>query len=336
MGIELRQLRHFVAVAHTLHFGRAALQLHMSQPPLSQSILALEAQLGHALFARTRKSVQLTPAGAALLPHAERLLGDAQQLPDVVARAAQGASGRLSLSFVSSAAYSLLPPLLQAFRAQCPGVKITLREATSDVQFADLQQGRIDCGLVLGPLPPDERRSRPRTGATAAPTDATGAPTDATGATPPLAYRALQTEPLVLALPALLATQYPARPLPLSHMQGQDLIIFPRAIAPRFYDDILACFGAAGLTPHIAQEAIQMQTIVSLVSANMGIALVPHSVSNLQRTGVEYVALAGQVPLLETGVAWRQENDSPVLRAFLQVLTDQAGTNPPQTGQPVC
>ena len=332
---ELRQLRHFVAVAEELHFGHAAAKLHMSQPPLSQSILTLEAELGHALFTRTKRSVQLTAAGTALLPEARRLLQDAAQLPQLVKQAALGASGQLILSFVSSAAYGLLPPLLQAFRAKYPAVKIVLREATSDVQFADLAQGRIDCGIVIPPLPAPDSRTTMRT--TARSTSDTGNPAT-TGTAhsnranqaanannpPPFAWRALQREPLVLALPAQLAAQLPERPLPLEHCHGQDLIIFPRAIAPAFHDMILACFTRAGLTPHIAQEAIQMQTIVSLVSANFGIALVPGSVSNLQRTGVDYVELAGDVPMLETGLAWREGDTGPVLGAFLGVVENLA------------
>ena len=98
------------------------------------------------------------------------------------------------------------------------------------------------------------------------------------------------------------------------------LIIFPRRIAPAFHDAILACFRDAGLTPRIGQEAIQMQTIVGLVSAGMGVALVPQSVSNLKRPGVTYKPLRGKTPLVETGLAWRRDNRSPVLHAFLDLL----------------
>lgn len=300
MSAELRQLRHFVAVAEELHFGRAATRLHMSQPPLSQSILNLEAELGQALFIRTKRSVQLSAAGQALLPQARRLLQDAAQLPELVQRAASGNSGRLSLAFISNATYSLLPTLLAQFRQRYPQVSITLKEATSDVQFDDLQQGRIDAGFVIPPLPASSASS--------------------SNDEEELSWRPLLREPLLLALPSALAAQFTQRPLPLAHLGQQPLIIFPRHIAPKFHDQILACFVEAGLTPSITQEAIQMQTIVSLVSAQMGIALVPQSVSNLQRTGVEYVALAGPVPMLETGLAWRKDNASPVLRAFLGVL----------------
>src|SRR4051812_25390184 len=110
MNVELRQLRYFVAVAEELHFGKAALRLHMTQPPLSQTIQALEEQLGAALFLRSRRTVALTPAGLALLPEARRMLAQGAALPELVQRAAAGETGRLALAFVSSADYSVLPP----------------------------------------------------------------------------------------------------------------------------------------------------------------------------------------------------------------------------------
>jgi len=117
-------------------------------------------------------------------------------------------------------------------------------------------------------------------------------------------------------LPALRGKQ----PVALASLSELPLIIFPRRIAPALHDAILSCFRNAGLTPHIGQEAIQMQTIVGLVSAGMGIALVPQSVSNLKRPGVEYRPLSDQTPLVETGIAWRRDNASPVLHAFLELL----------------
>lgn len=294
MNIELRQLRYFVAVAEEMHFGRAALRLHMTQPPLSQTIQSLEAALGTQLFSRTRRSIALTPAGAALLPEAQRMLLQAAALPDLARRAASGASGRLSLAFVSTADYSVLPPFLREFREQYPQVQIDLREATSDVQLEDLAQGRIDVGLLIPPLS-DKARAE-------------------------LDYAAVLSEPLILAAPKGMKALRGKKAASLKALADMPLIIFPRRIAPAFHDAILACFRDAGLTPRIGQEAIQMQTIVSLVSAGMGIALVPQSVSNLKRPGVEYMALTGKTPLVETGLAWRRDNASPVLRAFLELL----------------
>jgi DNA-binding transcriptional LysR family regulator len=294
MNFELRQLRYFVAVAEELHFGRASVRLHMTQPPLSQAIQALEAALGTLLFARTNRSVALTAAGAALLPEARRLLLQADTLPDLARRAAAGEIGRMSLAFVSTADYSVLPSFLREFRSAFPQVQIDLREATSDVQLEDLLQGRIDAGLLIPPLP-DKAKNE-------------------------LDFATVLSEPLMLAAPQGLKALQGKRAISLKDMSGQPLIIFPRRIAPGLHDAILACFHDAGLTPHIAQEAIQMQTIVGLVSAGMGIALVPQSVSNLKRPGVEYRSLAGKPPWVETGLAWRRDNHSPVLSAFLELL----------------
>jgi DNA-binding transcriptional LysR family regulator len=295
MHVETRHLRYFLAVAEELHFGRAAAKLHMTQPPLSQAIFALEALLGAPLFERSRRGVALTPAGAALLPEARKLLAQAAELPELVRRAQAGASGSLSLAFVSSADYSVLPPLLTAFRASHPQVAIALREATSDTQLDDLLAGRIDCGMLIPPLPDKARAA--------------------------LDYRAILREPLVLAAPEGLLRG--RRRIALADLPrllpDAPLIIFPRRIAPAFYDAILAALRDAGVVANLGQEAIQMQTIVSLVSAGMGIALVPQSVSNLKRTGVHYLPVAGPTPTFETGVAWRRDNASPVLRAFLDL-----------------
>jgi DNA-binding transcriptional LysR family regulator len=294
MNIDLRQLRYFTTVAEELHFGRAAARLHMTQPPLSQTIQALEELLGAALFLRSRRGVSLTPAGAALLPEARRLLAQSAELPELVRRAAAGESGRLALAFVSSADYSVLPPFLRTYRAQFPQVQIVLQEATSDLQVDDLLHNRIDAGLLIPPLP-DKARAE-------------------------LDYLKVLSEPLILAAPAGLAALEGGGPVWLKDLPPLALIIFPRPIAPALHDAILGCFHAAGVTPEIGQQAIQMQTIVSLVSAGMGLALVPQSVSNLMRPGVEYRALHDHSPLVETGLAWRRDNVSPVLLGFLDLL----------------
>ncbi len=294
INIELRQLRYFATVAEELHFGRAAARLHMTQPPLSQTIFALEELLGVALFDRNRRSVALTAAGSALLPEARRLLAQAGELPALVQRAALGETGKLVLAFVSSADYSVLPPFLRAYRAAYPHVQITLQEATSDLQLEGLLNGRIDAGLLIPPLPEKAKAE--------------------------LDYLPVLNEPLILASPADLPELVGKAKADLRALPPLPLIIFPRPISPSLYDAILAVFRAAGITPAIGQEAIQMQTIVSLVSAGMGIALVPQSVGNLRRPGVEYRPLAQETPLVETGLAWRRDNASPVLRGFLEAM----------------
>lgn len=295
MPIELRQLRYFVAVAEELHFGRASQKLHMTQPPLSQAIQQLEAELGAALFHRTTRQIQLSAAGLVLLPEAKRLLAQADLLPEIAQRAAAGALGELRLAFVSIADYSFLPPALRRFRRHYENVNIVLHEATSDRQFDLLENADIDLGVLIPPIPDRLKHL--------------------------LNYRLLSRENLILALPE--GAENRAHPDKLSSYKDLPLILFPRKIAPALHDTVLGCFREAGLTPVIAQEAIQMQTIIALVSANMGMALVPESVANLQRPGVYYQSLALSPSMrqcVELGIAWRRDLNSPVVQAFLDLL----------------
>lgn len=305
---DLRQLRYFVAVAEEQHFGRAAARLSMTQPPLSQAIRALEDTLGVELFARTRRSVELTPVGADLLPEVRRILASAEALRPLAQSLARGEAGVLALAFVSTADYGLLPLLLRDFGARYPRVRLQLAEATSDVQVDELVAGRIDAGLVIAPLPPRHAAQ--------------------------LSYLPIAREPLVIAMPAELAARTGATstedwcdvPVSLRDLPDVPLVVFPRHLAPGFYDIIMDCYGAAGLVPRVGQEAIQMQTIVSLVSAGMGVALVPQSLRNLRRTGVVYRPLAEAVPAIETGLVWRSAEVSPVLAAFIEIVRAHAGT----------
>jgi DNA-binding transcriptional LysR family regulator len=292
MNIELRQLRYFLAVTEEMHFGRAANKLHMTQPPLSQAIQALEANIGALLFIRTTRSITLTAAGSALIPEARKILQQTNALPQLVQRAASGEIGELSLAFISIADYSILPPFLRQFRHHHKDVRIELREATSNVQLDLLEKSEVDAGLLIPPIPPKLSAI--------------------------LDYQKVLSEPLILAVPETFSSRENARSL--STYADLPLIIFPRKIAPSLHDTILGCFRAAGLTPAIAQEAIQMQTIIGLVSAGMGIALVPQSVSNLIRPGVVYYPMPSLKASVEIGIAWRKENTSPVLKSFLALL----------------
>ena len=298
--MDLRQLRYFVTVAEELHFGRAAERLSMTQPPLSQQIRALEEELGVTLFHRTQRSVALTPVGARWLVEVRRVLADAAALPALVQRLARGEVGSLSLSFVSTADYGILPAVLRHFRDARPDVQLQLREATSDVQIEALLAGEVDVGVVIahhaGSVPGE------------------------------LEYRPLVRERLVLAVPASRVEQWgvaPGQPIALADAGAEPLIIFPRRSAPALYDIITGYHaahgrpGEPGTATRIGQEAIQMQTIVSLVSAEMGVALVPASLCNLQRTGVVYLELAAPSPFIETGLVWRRDAASPVLPWFV-------------------
>ena len=286
--IEIRTWRQFVVLAEELHFGRAALRLNITQPPLTMAIQALERKLGVPLFERTQRSVALAPAGRALLPEVRRLLQAADDLPRQAQAAAAGLSGRLRLAFVSSIAYGPLPEWLRSFRHANPDVALTLREATLDVQLDAFASGDIDAGFVL----------------------------HAQGAVPPglQAWRALR-EPLVMALPDrhVLTT---LRSLTFDRIASEPLVIFPRSMAPSLFDAIVGHYRARGVTPQIAQEANQMQTIVNLVSAGMGVAWVPASLMQLQRPGVVYRSLDDAPLSCDTSLVWRAEA-LPVVRRFV-------------------
>jgi DNA-binding transcriptional LysR family regulator len=283
--MDLRHLRYFVAVAETLSFGRAAERLHISQPPLSRQIRGLEHELGAPLFSRTRRSVRLTAAGAALLPEARRLLRDADALQAGARQLASGEVGTLALGFISVAAYNLLPELAPEFRRRHPGIKLALQEATSDVQLAALGRGELDVGLVLPPVE-----------------------------APALEYAPLLHDTLVAALPAGRGGR---GPIALASLRDEPFILFPRTVGTSLYDQIAGACERAGFAPRVEQEAIQMQTIISLVAAGMGVALVPASLMKLRRTGVVYRPLADARPRIELGIAWRRGDDAPAVRAFV-------------------
>ena len=294
--MDTRQLRHFRAVAETLHFGRAAEQLGMTQPPLSQSIIALERELGAPLFVRTKRQVALTPFGEQWLAHVKSALEELEGLPEIARQLRDGQTGRLELSFVSTADYSILPTLVRRYSALHPEVEIALSEATSDVQIAALLEGHGHAGIVIPP--PGGLPDR-------------------------LSDRRLLVEPLVAAVPQSWVDEgrlaHEAGRLAPDALVGAAGVIFPRRVAPAFYDLAIETLKSLTGGARIVQEAIQMQTIIALVSAGIGVALVPASLRHLARTGVRYMSLPGEGPYLESGLVWRADDATPTLRRFLDV-----------------
>lgn len=288
MNLELRHLRYFVAVAEELHFGRAAARLNISQPPLSMQIKALEELVGVQLLQRTQRRVALTKAGEVFLIEAQQMLVRAESAVLSAQRAARGELGALSLGFVSIANYNVLPPLLREFRSRAPDVQLNLVESTTDRLLDDLFNGRIDAGFVLPPV--DDAR---------------------------LDYRPLHREPLLAALPMSHALVRVRGAVALSALSDAPFILFPRALAPRLYDDIVTFCRRAGFSPRVVQEAVQMQTIVSLISAGLGVGLIPASLEHLKRTGVAYKRLRDRSPTTEIGLAWRKDNPSATLALLL-------------------
>ncbi len=218
-------------------------------------------------------------------------------------RPSGGCERVFSVSFVSTADYSILPLLVRRYAACFPEVEISLTEATSNAQIVALLEGKGHVGLVI----PPPHEAMPEA----------------------LSYLLLLTERLIAAVPEnwvrlSLANGWLAP----KGLPGAPLILFPRQNAPAFHDLVTGYYAAHGGQARIVQEAIQMQTIISLVSAGMGIALVPASLRNLACTGVSYINLDGPAPVLETGIAWCSADATPTIPGFVNIARDMiAGTN---------
>lgn len=278
--VDLRQLRQFVAVAEEMHFRRAALRLHMTQPPLTQAMRILEESLAVSLFDRTRRKVALTPGGEALLDHARRLLSAADALPALVKAADEGITGRLCLAFASTVAYGRVPGWISGFRQRNVDVMLELREATLGTQIAALEAGEVDAGFIL----------------------------HATGAAPfGFATLSLLVERFMVALP----TNHPAagkQGLSFADLAADPVVIFPRDVGPSLFDALLSFYHLHGSSLRIAQEAIEMQTIVSLVAAGMGIAWVPTVFARFARPGIVYRQVRDMSVEIETSLIWQPLN----------------------------
>ncbi|HEY9640957.1 MAG TPA: LysR family transcriptional regulator [Coleofasciculaceae cyanobacterium] len=288
--MELRHLRYFIAVAEELNFSRAAERLHMAQPPLSQQIRSLETELGVQLLERTKHRVQLTEVGELFLAEARQTLVQAERSIQTAQRAHQGELGRLVIGFASSLAYSIFPEILRAFREQFPDVDLVLHELNTSLQIEGIDDRSLDLGFVHLPIKEDH-----------------------------LKLLTVLEEPLVAAIPETHPLAIHPQ-ISLASLASERFILFPRYVACGFHDQILQSCQQSGFMPNVIQEAKLMQTIVCLVAAGMGVALVPASLQNLQRTGVVYRTLKEAIPTLKTALVWRPENVSPVLREFIKVV----------------
>lgn len=290
--VELRHLRYFVAVAEELHFGRAATRLRVSQSPLSQQIIQLERELGVELLKRTKRRVELTAAGEVYLKEARRVLAYSTRAEEAAQRAARGEVGRLVLGFAGSAAYGVLPLLLKASRERLPDLGVELRgEMLSSELVRALGEDEIQVAILM-------RTSTEN---------------------PDLAVMVVRREPFVVALPVdhPLASRKLVDPRDLSK---EPFVIFPRRRGAVLHDAVINACQDTGFSPRVVQEATELPTQVSLVSAGMGVALVPASMRRLRYHGVVYRSLLGRPPAPDTAVAWRRESETPTVQAFLQVV----------------
>jgi DNA-binding transcriptional LysR family regulator len=294
--MELRHLRYFIAVAEELHFGRAAQRLQITQPPLSFQIQALERELGVRLFVRGRR-VQLTGAGRALLAKAR----EAIEAADAAARAAQQAglmiNGRLRVGYPAAGVFELPPLALRTFQERFPDVGVETVVATTGAHLESLRTRELDVAFVrLGVLDREAMR-----------------------------FRALQSEPLVLAVPE----DHPLAQLPVVPVRclaGEPIILFPHALEPLLYRYLVTdVLGRARVMPSVVLEATTVESACSAVAARLGVAFVGEPMTRMFTIpGVAYRPVAPPSPVSELGVAWRQDATSGAIHWFLEVLDELA------------
>src|SRR5712692_392002 len=243
--MELRHLRYFVAVAEELHFGRAAARVRIAQPPLSQQIRQLEQELGLVLFNRNKRRVELTAAGRAFLEEVRRIFAQTARAVRTAQRADRGEIGQLAIGFVPSADLDILPRVLRVWSSRFPAVEIELHTLLPEAQVEALREGRIQIGFLR--LPVDESD---------------------------LVLESIQREPLVAALPRGHHSAQSPR-VRLADLAGDAMILFPRHIAPGYHDLYISACRRAGFTPRVLLHPGSMQMNLGLVSAGLGVALMP-------------------------------------------------------------
>ena len=295
---ELRHLRYFVAVAEELHFGRAAARLGIAQPPLSQQIQRLEQVLGTRLLDRTSRRVQLTDAGAALLPEARRVLAGAVTALEAARRAGRGESGELRVAFAATVMFLALPEIIRVFRDRFPGVHLDLREMPTGPQLAALKAGEIDIGFVREPRPDPELEM-------------------VTVMREPLRIAVHKSHPL--AARATLAVQ---------HLANEPFVLFPEELAPGLHAQVMALCRAAGFTPRVVEVSRELYTSVSLVEAGVGVSILPASVEKLGWRGVRYRPIPSASAETRIAAAWRTDRVRPVLAAFMEVVRESTRSTP--------
>ncbi|WP_027941390.1 LysR family transcriptional regulator [Amycolatopsis taiwanensis] len=287
--MELRHLAAFVAVAEELHFGRAAVRLHMAQSPLSRQVRLLERDLGVALFERNTRIVRLTPEGEAFLEPARKTLAEADRARRAALAASKGEVGRVSVGFAGAAGSDALPTLTRAVTSSLPGIELLLRGQTySGTALDNVAEGVLDLGFVAMPA---------REGVSA---------------------RVVRRERLLVALPdthPLAAREIVALP----DLAGEPFVSFPSGSGSAVREaGMQACF-KAGVSPRIVQEAPDAYTMMTLIGAELGVAIMVESSRRIHTDHVVFRPIAGEVPALLISLAWRSDNPSRALRAVLRV-----------------
>ena len=290
--IDIRQLRYFQAVAEELHFGRAAARLAIAQPALSRQVQQLEEALGTPLLRRTQRRVELLPAGALLLERSRAIQQELERAVTDTRRTGTGELGRLALGFIHSSTYGLLPSIVGRFRHLHPGIELELHELPITAQHAALLRGTIDIGLLRVQSAPTELEVLP-----------------------------VMPDPFLLALPTRHALAGRSR-VHIRSVAADPFVMFSRAESPLFHARVQALCDQAGFTPRVAQHATQIHTVVGLVGAGLGVAVVPATARNLHPRNVRFVQIADKAEPVHIALAWRRGHETPAARSFRKVTQE--------------
>lgn len=287
--LELRVLASFLVLADELSFTRAAAHLNMTQPPLSLQIKQLEANLGVKLFERTKRRVALTPEGAAFRAEVEKMFASERRARDVVHQVSRGESvAHIAIGFTPVTALDLMPALLRRFSAQVPGIRYSLKEMNSHTQRSALLNDELDIGFMRPPVIEQG-----------------------------LAARRLISEPHVLAVPA----DHPLaqrRTVHVRQLHGQTLTMFERRTGRYAHDLFMSWLAQSGVEPAQLHDVVQHHAMTALVSAGIGLALVPASSANQPVNGVVFKRLTGPpVPQIELWVATKKAPMNLMTAKFL-------------------
>lgn len=297
--MELRHLRYFIAVAEELHFGRAAERLGISQPPLSQQIQALEEEIGARLFERTNRRVELTDAGRLFLDESRQVLAQVDKAVLLARRAHLGELGELKIGFTSSAPFtSTIPSSIHAFRKAYPDVHLDLQEMSSRQVLKALLEESLQVGVIRPLALPDA-----------------------------VHWVELFREPLV----AVLRADHPLAAgsedgLAIAALAEEPFVFFPRSYGTGLYDQIIALTRQAGFSPRIAQEASEAMTIIGLVSAGLGVSILPASFRRTRVDGVVYRTLSDPEATTAVWLVRRQNEGSPLALSFIDLVTREAAS----------
>ena len=291
--MELRHLRYFLAVAEERHFGRAAERLHMAQPPLSQQIKQLEAELGTRLFERTTRRVDLTAAGRLLVERATQILADVDSTAIDVAEVGRGAAGVLRVGVAGTATYRLMPEIVRIARHRLPRVRLQVVGEMLTPQMEEaLLENRVDAAIIRPPVASAELR-----------------------------LDEFEQTPLVVALPKDHPLARETGPLAAEQLAGEDMVSYPSTSVVA--SAVAEISRRAGFRPRIVQEATETSTAIALVAAGLGLCVMPDSSALPMSASITVRPLTPTVTI-GLATAWRAGDGSPLVAAFVDLVREAA------------